>query len=162
MKRFRSTAGLALAVFAVLGFAGPVAAQVQVPFKGRLSGMDIGTPIPNTTMASVKVTATGNATHLGKFTLTMSLTVDTAKGTGSGTFLFTAANSDTVFGTASGQAKLTAPGVLTIVENWTITGGTGRFAGSTGSFTSTRVKYVATNVTTASITGTISSPGRGN
>jgi hypothetical protein len=36
MKRFRSTASLALAGFAVLGLSGPVAAGDHVPFKGSL------------------------------------------------------------------------------------------------------------------------------
>ena len=79
-----------------------------------------------------------------------------------GTFLFTAANGDTVFGTLSGQSTLTAPGVITIVENMIITGGTGRFADSTGSFTGTRLKNLATGETIGGFEGTISSPGAGN
>jgi hypothetical protein len=158
MKRFRSAASLALALLAVLGLAGPAMAQVQVPFSGRLEGLDTGTPLVPPLM-SVTVKATGNATQLGKFTFTELVTVNTATGMGSGTFLFTAANGDTVFGTISGKATFTPPNVLTIVETAIITGGTGRFAGVTGSFTVARLKNTVTGLTTASFKGTISAPG---
>jgi hypothetical protein len=161
MNRLRSAPRLALAVVVILGLAGPAAAQVQVPFYGRLAGADTGTPVVPP-FASVTVKATGNATHLGKFTFTELLTVNTATGLGSGTFLFTAANGDTVFGTISGKATFTPPNTLAIVEIATITGGTGRFAGSAGSFTVTRLKNTVTGATTASFKGTISSPGAGN
>ena len=158
MKRFSSAASLALAVVVVLGLAGPVAAQVPVPFSGRLAGVDVGTPqVPPLVSAQVK--ATGIATQLGKFTYLGRLTVNRATGLGSGTFLFTAANGDTVFGTISGKATFTPPTVLSIVEIGTITGGTGRFAGATGSFSMTRLKNTVTGATTASFRGTISAPG---
>jgi len=158
MKRFSSAASLALAIVVVLGLTGPVAAQVQVPFYGRLVGVDIGTPqVPP--LVSVRVTATGNATQLGAFKYTALLTVNTATRLGSGTFLFTAANGDTVFGTISGQATFKPPNVLAIAETAIITGGTGRFAGATGSFTVARLKNTVTNATTASFTGTVSAPG---
>jgi hypothetical protein len=138
--------------------ASPVAAGEQVPFKGSLAGLDITTAV-NLPFVSVQVTATGNATQLGLFTYTELDTVDTRTRKGTGTFMFTAANGDTVFGTISGQATFTPPNVLTIEENATITGGTGRFAGATGTFTVTRLKNTVTNVTTGSFEGTISSPG---
>ena len=158
MKRF-CPAGLALAVTVVLGLAAPASAGPPVPFAGRLAGVDTGTPIPNTTFASVVVNAAGKATHLGQFTYTAQITVNTATGTGSGTFLFTAANGDTVFGTIRGQATFTPPNVLTILETATIEGGTGRFADATGSFSVTRLKNTVTNETICSFEGTISAPG---
>ena len=45
MKRYSSAAGLALAVVAVLGLAGPVAAGEQVPFKGSFEGVVTITPL---------------------------------------------------------------------------------------------------------------------
>ena len=45
MKRFSSTASLALAGLAVLGLARPVTAGEQVPFKGSLEGVVTITPI---------------------------------------------------------------------------------------------------------------------
>lgn len=158
MKRFSSAGGLALAVVIVLGLAGPVAAGEQVPFKGSYEGDDVGTPLVPP-LVSATVEAAGIATHLGKFTFTELVTVNTATGMGSGIFLFTAANGDTVFGTISGQATFTPPNVLAIVELATITGGTGRFAGATGSFTVARLKNTVTGETIADFEGTISSPG---
>lgn len=159
MKRFCSTAGVALAVVAVLALAGPAAAADPVPFKGGLTGTDTGTPIPNTPFASVTVEAAGNATLLGQFTYTAQITVNTATGVGTGTFVFAAANGDTVYGTISGQAAFTPPNVLSITETATITGGTGRFAGATGGFDVARLKNPATGATIASFEGGISAPG---
>ena len=83
-----------------------------------------------------------------------------ANGSGSGTFVLTAANGDTVTGTVIGQAVLPpVNGVLSINETWTITGGTGRFGGATGIFTMVRLKTRALTQTTGSFKGTISSPG---
>ncbi len=158
MKRHMFAASFALAVLAVLGLVGPVAAGEQVPFKGSLEGLDTTTPLAPPFVA-VTVEATGKATHLGNFTLTISATVNRAIGAGTGIFVFTAANGDTVFGIQTGQATLTAPGVLTIVENRIITGGTGRFAGATGSFTGTRLKDLVTGETIGVFEGTISHPG---
>ena len=80
--------------------------------------------------------ATGNATHLGKFTLDIPHVVNRANGTAIGSYEFTAANGDTLFADFTGIATPTAtPGVLYIEETATITGGTGRFADATGSFT---------------------------
>ena len=68
MRFHSSAAGLALAGLAVLGLTGPVAAGDQVPFKGSLEGVVTITPL-TPPFVSVFVEATGNATHLGKFTL---------------------------------------------------------------------------------------------
>jgi hypothetical protein len=155
MKRFRSAA-VALAAAGVLALAGPASAGEPVPFKGGFAGTDVGTPIPNTPSAAVTVEAAGHATHLGRFTYTARITVNTATGAGSGTFVFTAANGDTVYGTISGQAAFTPPNVLSIAELATVTGGTGRFAGATGGFDVARVKNTATGATVASFEGAIS------
>jgi hypothetical protein len=80
---------------------------------------------------------------------------------GEGSYIFTAANGDTLTADFSGLATLVAPGVLTTHETAVITGGTGRFAGATGSFSADRTFYVATGVTVGSFEGTVSSPGQG-
>jgi hypothetical protein len=157
MKRFCSpAAGIALAVVGILALAAPVAAADSVPFKGGLDGTDIGTPIPNTPFVSVTVEAAGEATQLGRFTYTAWIRVNPATGVGVGTFLFTAANGDTVFGTIAGQSAFTPPNVISIAETATITGGTGRFDGATGSFDIARLKNRDTGATTAAFKGTIS------
>jgi hypothetical protein len=159
MKRHSSAAGIALAVSAVLGLAGPGAAGEQVPFKGSLEGVVTVTPLkpPN---VYVVVKATGNATHLGGFSLTIPHTVDRSKMTAGGTYQFVAANGDMLTAKFSGTATLTATrGVLSIVETAIITGGTGRFAGATGSFICVRSFNMITGTTAGSFNGTISAPG---
>ena len=139
MKRYSSTASVALAVLTILGLAGPVAAGEQVPFKGRLEGDVTVTPLAPPFL-KVGVEAAGKATHLGKFTLDIPHVVNAANGTAVGSYEFTAANGDKVYAKFTGIAAPTAtPGVLSIEETATITGGTGRFAGATGSFTSERL-----------------------
>ena len=66
-------------------------------------------------------------------------------------------NGDTLSATFTGQATPTStPGLLTIVETATITGGTGRFSDATGTFTAQRVFNQLTGVTTGSFEGRIS------
>jgi hypothetical protein len=158
MKRHSSAAILALAVMAVLGLAGPARAQQQVPFKGSLEGVVTVTPL-QPPYVSVLVKATGNGTQLGQFTLAIPHTVNRTNRTATGTYQFVAANGDTLTASFSGQATPTATaGVLSIVETATITGGTGRFAGATGSFTCVRLYNTVTGKTTGSFNGTISVP----
>ena len=149
------TALVAAALFVSL--AGPVSAGDQVPFKGSLSGTVTVTPL-TPPMASVLIEATGVATQLGRFTLEVPHTVNQALRVASGTYVFTAANGDTLTASFTGQATLVSPGVLTTSEIATITGGTGRFAGATGSFTAERTFIVASGQTTGSFQGWISTP----
>src|SRR5207249_10717841 len=103
---------------------------------------------------------TGNATQLGRFTLDIPHVVDRSTRTAVGTYEFTAANGDTVFAEFTGIATPTeVPGVLYIEETATITGGTGRFADATGSFTVERLFDTIALTTTGSFEGTVSSPG---
>jgi hypothetical protein len=159
MKRYSSEAGFALAVLAVLGLAGPALAQQQVPFKGGLNGVvQVGMPTPQG--VPVLVNATGNATQLGQFTLAIPHIVNRAAMTAKGTYQFVAANGDRLTASFFGKAMPTAtPGVLSIVETATITGGTGRFAGATGSFSCVRLFNTITKMTAGSFSGTISAPG---
>ena len=159
MKRYRCAAVLALTTLLVPGVAGPVAAQVQVPFRGSLGGVVTHTPVDAQT-DPVLVTATGNATHLGKFALSVPHLVNTTTKTAAGEYQFTAANGDTLTAQFTGQASPTmTPGVLYIVETATITGGTGRFAGATGSFVAERLYDRIAGTTIGSFTGSISAPG---
>ena len=144
----------------VFSIAGPAAAGDEVPFSGRLAGTVAITPV-NHPVVSVLIEATGTASHLGRYTLEVPHLVNQATRTGSGTYVFTAANGDTLTATFTGVATVVAPGVLSTVETATITGGTGRFDGATGSFTAERTFYTATGETTGSFQGTISSPGQG-
>jgi hypothetical protein len=155
MRRYRSAAGLALAILTVLNFAGPVAAGEQVPFKGSLDGNVTHTPAPPFDMVDIQ--ATGTATQLGHFTLDVPHLVNTVTHIATGSYEFTAANGDTLYAEFTGLATPTdVPGVLYIEETATIKGGTGRFAGATGSFVVERLFDRIALTTTGSFEGTIS------
>jgi hypothetical protein len=128
----------------------------DVAFKGSLEGVVSMTPL-TPPLVSVLVNATGNATQLGEFTLAIPHTVNRVTHTAVGTYEFTAANGDTLSASFTGKATPTAtPGVLYIEETATIIGGTGRFAGATGSFTCERFFDTGAGTTTGSFEGTIS------
>jgi len=159
MKRHGSSAGLVLAVLVVFGLIGPAAAGEQVPFKGSFEGVVTITPL-TPPFVSVLVDATGNATQLGQFSLAMPHIVNRANGTAIGSYHLVAANGDTLSADFTGQATPTAtPGVLYIEETAIITGGTGRFAGATGSFFVERLFDTIAGTTIGSFAGTTSSTG---
>jgi hypothetical protein len=158
MKRYRCATGPALAAVAILGLALPVTAGEDMPFKGMLEGDVTRTLEPP--LVLVDVDATGNATHLGQYALDIPHVVDPATRMAVGSYQFTAANGDTIYAEFTGLAMPTEiPGVLYIEETATITGGTGRFAGATGTFTAERWYDTVTGMTVGSFDGTISSPG---
>jgi hypothetical protein len=76
-----------------------------------------------------------------------------------GAFTIVAANGDQISGTFLGTAQV-GP-VVSIVELATITGGTGRFAGASGSFTIRRLFFPSAGTTTGSFQGSISAPHAG-
>ena len=160
MKRHSIAAGFALGVLTLLVFAAPVAARDQVPFKGRLE-LDRGVVTPLTPpIVSVEIEGGGNAAQLGEFTVSVPHLVNRSTGMLVGSYEFTAANGDTLTADFVGHAVPSGvPGVLYVVETATITGGTGRFAGATGSFTTERLVDTATGTVIGVFEGTISSPG---
>ena len=121
----------------------------ELPFQGTLQATETADG------ALRHLVGTGDATHLGRFTLTAELTVISPPPTASGTATWTAANGDEIFTTLIGQGVVTFP-VLATVETHTITGGTGRFAGTSGSIIVERSLNLQTLISSASITGTIS------
>jgi hypothetical protein len=161
MTRYRFAVRFAFALVALLGLAvaaSRASAGEQVPFKGTFDAVSAQTPIPP--VVHDEITGEGQATHLGRFDVVVSATVDLATRTGMGTYTFVAANGDTLTATFTGASQPTAtPGVFLITENATITGGTGRFAGATGGFVVERLFEPATHAVTGRIAGTVSSPG---
>ena len=148
------------AVILTAALAAPAAAQQQVPFKGAMQGNDIDSPGPSPGTVVVTTTGTGVATHLGQFLFAQQVTVNLTAGTSAGSVHWVAANGDSIDTTLTGSGELTAtPGVVSITEVHTITGGTGRFAGAQGSFIVERLASRLTFLTSGSFHGTITSPG---
>jgi hypothetical protein len=129
------------------------ATAAETPFKGTVNAVETGTVVGSTRF--LVRDGGGNATHLGKYTehITMAINLPTRHSMGAATF--TAANGDTLTATVEGQATPTSPGVLSIVEVYSITGGTGRFAGATGTFTLESIANQATGVSSGTFSGAI-------
>ena len=158
MTRHISAAGFALGVLTLLVFAAPVAARDQVPFKGRLDGVSTVAPL-TPPFVSVNIEGGGHATHLGQFEVSIPHVANRSNGTAVGTYVFTAANGDTLTADFTSQSTPTdVPGVISVEVTATITGGTGRFAGATGSFVGDRLADTVHGVVTESFDGTISTP----
>jgi hypothetical protein len=135
------------------------AAPKQIPFKGTIQAHETDTPQGGGTV-SASGSGTGIGILLGEFSFTYELTITLANGTATGSAHFVAANGDSIDTTIAGSSEPTGtPGVLSITEIETITGGTGRFAGAQGSFTVERLVSAATGSTSGSFHGTIASPG---
>ena len=142
------------ALFLTASFAGLAAADKEIPFRGSLQAVQTSNiQFPT---AFVKGSGSGNATHLGRFTVTYEAEVNLVIAAGSGFWHFIAANGDSLFTEGNGQASPTEnPDVFLVVETLIITGGTGRFAGATGSFTVERLLNRVTGVSSGSFDGTI-------
>ena len=142
------------ALLLTAAFAGPAAAANGLPFRGSIQGVEIAdVQFPK---IFVDGSGSGNATHLGHFTLAYELEVDLLIHETFGSSVFTAANGDSVFTGIIGRGTPTEnPDVASVVEVHTITGGTGRFAGATGGFIRKYLLNLVTGVTSGSFDGTI-------
>ena len=140
----------ALTVSLAIAAVGAVAAET--PFKGTANAVETGQGFP---IRSAAREGTGTATYLGNFTehVVMQINVLTMHGTGLATF--TAANGDTLSASVDGQATRTGPTQISTVELYTITGGTGRFADATGTFTLENALEQTTGVSSGTFSGAI-------
>lgn len=142
--------GTALAP-SVPGFARSAEADTKTKhISGQLEAVEAGviTVFP---VINRRLEGTGTASQLGRFTVVgdVRLNVLTASGTGTGTY--TAANGDVLAVSSVGQAVIAA-GIGTVTETVTVTGGTGRFDGATGTLTVVRRVVQATGISTGTIT----------
>ena len=159
MNRYRSFVYVALAVLHVTSFsllAAAGSAARAVPLKGSFDGTNSRTPLsPPFVVDTLEVS--GQLTHLGAYELVITAVVNTATRSAVGTYEFVAANGDTLTAEFEGHSVPTdTPGVILIIEEAKITGGTGRFAGATGTFTTERLFTPATGETVGDIEGSIS------
>ena len=158
-KTFVSTviALLLLIVLASATFAAPAAEERQLLLKGSFEATETHEFGPG--IMFVDAIGVGNATQLGLFTydLQAQVSLPSLAATASATLI--AANGDMIFGAGVGQGTPTAdPNLVSIVETYTITGGTGRFAGATGSFTVERLIDRVTLASSGTISGSIVLP----
>ena len=125
----------------------------ELPFKGTYEGLEkVVTPTEHQL-----IDATGNATLLGRFTVTAAWTI--GPGGGIGTSTWTAANGDE-FSTSFTRLGAPAPPTITFTEHHTIsctgTSCTGRFANASGTFTVVQTRGLSMPYNnSATIDGTI-------
>ena len=137
MKRWYGVTVL-VAVLAALTLSGPAQAMAgpetagqPVPFKGRSSGVVTVVGVdPVAGIISTHVEGKGQATQLGRFTVTADVDIDEATGNAQGTWTLTAANGDLLFVTMAGRGIDPTHGLGT----FTVVGGTGRFQGAAGAY----------------------------
>ncbi len=137
----------------------PAWAKDQVPFRAAFDAVAESTlDFP---MLHSHLTGEGHATHLG---LTIFETTDQAlnilNNQGTATYYFTGANGDQIVVFFDFTA-LPVPTGFTLSGTWKITGGTGRFAGASGSGTMDGWAFITATAEGGhfTMTGTISSPG---
>jgi hypothetical protein len=133
------------------------AAQVapkMVPFKESLTLVSVTPTGPNTFTDVL----TGNATHMGRVTVTANGEIDPTTGIIHLTFTRVAANGDTMFGTTVLIPTGETTGPIATVTDTTL-GGTGRFEGVTGIASGLVFLDPDTGVQTVEVEGTMSSVG---
>jgi hypothetical protein len=157
MKKILAILVSMLMAAVLLGTAPTAQASAGVPFKGSFEAVETQTiEFP---YMIVNGQGWGNATHLGRFASSYQGTVYIPELRGQITDTLTAANGDKIYAQGSGQGAPTGtPGYVLIKMNLTITGGTGRFEGVTGSYYLERLINTDTKESTAWFEGTIFLP----
>jgi len=160
MKKIFSSTIVALLLVIVLAsavFAAPTASERELLLKGSLETSETQQAMFPTLY--VTATGSGNATQLGLFTLNSQAQVNIPTLASSTSATLIAADGSTLMGAGTGQGTVTStPGIVSIVETYTITGGTGRFEGASGTFIVERVLNRAAGISSGTISGTIILP----
>jgi len=138
-------------------FAGPQGAEK--PFKGTIQTLETVESVVFPIEFNTSI-GTGNATHLGRFAWRLDVQInitDPLATTATGTGVLTAADGDSLFTEFTASAINTeTPNVIFITEIHTITGGTGRFADATGTFTREALSDLALGFSFGTFEGSIS------
>jgi hypothetical protein len=128
MRLFTIARASKLAAIALSLIAFAIAVAGDVPFKG--SAIGAATPVGvEGGIVQLHTAASGHCTLLGNFTSAEELLFNPGTGQIAGSVVFTAANGATLYGTTAAQFI----SANTVVGTYTITGGTGRLEGASGS-----------------------------
>ena len=145
--------GLVAALAISLAGVAVTAVAAETPFKGTVNAVETGPLV--FPIRFLDRQGTGTATYLGRYTEHVVMQINVLTMTSTGTSTFTAANGDTLLASVVGRATRTGPTTLSIVEVYTVTGGTGRFADATGSFTLESTLDQVTGVSSGTFRGAI-------
>src|SRR5262245_47664543 len=133
-----------------------------VPLKGTWTGRTVSAVPVSPDLVFVVASGSGEASHLGQFTMVSPHYTVLSTLAVYGQQLFTAANGDTLTADFTGQFHPTPTGDLEATLSATITGGTGRFSGATGGYSFRIIPHPVAPALFASsgtFSGMISSPG---
>jgi hypothetical protein len=136
---------------------GNLLGAASVPFKGAFEGSQTVTPL-TPPLATVEMHGEGSGTQVGRFEIALPHTVNFATASASGIATIVAADGSRIIASFTGQAQI-GP-IVSIVEQATVTSGTGRFASVTGSFTIRRTFDPATGRTAGAFEGVLQSGGQ--
>jgi hypothetical protein len=160
MKKILASTVIALLLLSVLmstSFAARASGGRELPLRGSIEAVE--SYAVNFPIMSVTASGSGNASQLGRFTVSYAVEVDLTTVSGPASAEFVAANGDSIYANGTGQATETGtPGVFNIFESYTITDGTGRFTGASGTITLDRVVDTNTGMTSGTISGAIVLP----
>jgi hypothetical protein len=129
----------------------------RLPFKGTIQSTE--TYVTVSPLMSVNASGSGDATQFGHFTVNYELEVNLQDLSGAGSIYFAGTNGDSIQAKGIGQAVANrTPDMFNIVEIYTITGGTGRFAGASGTITLNRLISITTGAAASNFEGYILMP----
>ena len=160
---------LMTAIFLTVALVSSAVEAGVIRINGTIAGSEIGTPFPNPAEGIyVNGSVTSTDTELGPFTqfysdpLVLAFANTPPETAGASRLVVgDAANGDSILTCYLGNNPGScANGDLHLVETNTIIGGTGRYAGSRGSFTMDRCLNFDTGETSGTISGTIVVRGR--
>jgi hypothetical protein len=144
------------------GFAAPAVTPgptktTRIPFSGTLQSNESYKTIFPTMFVTAK--GSGEAALLGQITVNYQTEVNLSDLSQSGSVSLAGIDGDSLLAAGVGQAiEDGAPGMFSVVENYTITGGTGRFGGASGTLTLKRRVNAEAGLTSGSFEGYIVLP----
>lgn len=145
---------LARTVFAAPATSVAPAKATRLPFKGTMQSNETY----STVFPTMYVTAngSGDATPLGPFTVSYHVEQNLLDLSEIESAQFAGTNGDSFQAKGVGQAiEDRTPGMYNVIQIYTITGGTGRFAGASGTFTVKRLVSITAGVASSTFEGYI-------
>ena len=126
------------------------------PFTGSCTVTFTAPPLPLPPILHQVDVGTCRLTHLGLTDFYGEQDINFAGGSQSGWRRLTAANGDELHLTHVGTSAPAGPGLVSFVAQMTIVGGTGRFAGATGTARGVGLANLAAHTSSVTFEGTIS------
>ncbi len=131
--------------------------RTRLPFKGTMESTE--TYAVDFPTMSVTASGSGTGTPLGQFTVKYGAEVNLLDFSWDESTELIGFNGDSIRMKGLGQATQNkTPTLFNVVEIYTITGGTGRFSGASGTLTLNRLFSIATGATSGTFEGYVFTP----